>query len=131
MQLAPAHAEHFPVAGAGLGFRRALLPELRASGGAGIDFFELAPENWIHAGGSLGRELRHFTERHAFVAHGLSLSLGGPAPLDETLLREIRAFLDEHHIRVYTEHLSYCTDDGHLYDLMPIPFTAEAVTWVG
>lgn len=130
MQLSPAYTAHYPVAGAGLGFRRALLPELRASGGAGIDFFELAPENWIHAGGSLGRELRHFTERHAFVAHGLSLSLGGPAPLDEELLRDIRTFLDEHHIRAYTEHLSYCTDDGHLYDLMPIPFTAEAVTWV-
>jgi hypothetical protein len=119
-----------PVAGAGLGFRRALLPELRTSGGAGIDFFELAPENWIHAGGSLGRELRHYTERYPFVAHGLSLSLGGPAPLDEILLREIRAFLDTHRILAYTEHLSYCTDDGHLYDLMPIPFTDEAVDWV-
>jgi len=119
-----------PVAGAGLGFRRALLPELRASGGAGIDFFELAPENWIHAGGSLGRDLRRFTERHPFVAHGLSLSLGGPTALDETLLRDIRGFLDAHRIRAYTEHLSYCTDDGHLYDLMPIPFTDEAVTWV-
>ncbi len=120
----------YPVAGAGLGFRRALLPELRASGGAGIDFFELAPENWIHAGGTLRRDLRHFTERHPFVAHGLSLSLGGPAPLDEDLLREIRDFLDEHGIRAYTEHLSYCSDDGHLYDLMPIPFTDEAVRWV-
>jgi uncharacterized protein (UPF0276 family) len=119
-----------PVAGAGLGFRRALVPELRASGGAGIDFFELAPENWIHAGGQLARELRHFTERHPFVAHGLSLSLGGPAPLDEELLGDIRRFLDAHGIRAYTEHLSYCSDDGHLYDLMPIPFTDEAVRWV-
>ncbi len=120
----------YPVAGAGLGFRRALLPELRASGAAGIDFFELAPENWIHAGGSLAKDLRHFTERHPFVAHGLSLSLGGPAPLDLGLLREIRAFLDAHGIRAYTEHLSYCSDEGHLYDLMPIPFTGEAVRWV-
>lgn len=120
----------YPVAGAGLGFRRALVPELRASGAAGIDFFELAPENWIHAGGSLARDLREFTERHAFVAHGLSLSLGGPAPLDLELLREIRGFLDAHGIRAYTEHLSYCSDDGHLYDLMPIPFTDEAVHWV-
>ncbi|MDP9198794.1 MAG: DUF692 domain-containing protein [Pseudomonadota bacterium] len=119
-----------PVAGAGLGFRRALMPELRQSGAAGIDFFELAPENWVHAGGTLARELRHFTERHPFVAHGLSLSLGGPAPLDESLLRDIREFLDRHNIRAYTEHLSYCSDDGHLYDLMPIPFTDEAVRWV-
>jgi len=119
-----------PVAGAGLGFRRALLPELKATDAAGIDFFELAPENWIHAGGTLARDLRRFTERHPFVAHGLSLSLGGPAPLDEGLLHDIRAFLDEHRIRAYTEHLSYCSDDGHLYDLMPIPFTDEAVHWV-
>ncbi len=118
------------MAGAGLGFRRALLPELRAGGASGIDFFELAPENWIHAGGALGRGLRQFTERHPFVAHGLSLSLGGPAPLDEDLLREIRSFLDAHGIRVYTEHLSYCSDDGQLYDLMPMPFTQEAVRWV-
>jgi uncharacterized protein (UPF0276 family) len=120
----------YPVSGAGLGFRRALVPELRATSAAGIDFFELAPENWIHAGGSLAKDLRHFTERHPFVAHGLSLSLGGPAPLDLELLGEIRLFLDTHRIRAYTEHLSYCSDDGHLYDLMPIPFTDEAVRWV-
>ena len=120
-------AGRYPVAGAGLGFRRALLAELEAAGAGGIDFFELAPENWIGVGGSLGRRLRRFTERHPFVAHGLSLSLGGPGPLDEQLLRDIRQFLDEHGIRAYTEHLSYCTDEGHLYDLMPIPFTGEAV----
>lgn len=107
-----------------------MLPELQAAGAGGVDFFEIAPENWIHAGGPLGRSLRQFTERHPFVAHGLSLSLGGPAPLDESLLDEIRVFLDTHGIRAYTEHLSYCADDGHLYDLMPIPFTDEAVHWV-
>jgi uncharacterized protein (UPF0276 family) len=123
-------ARQCPVSGAGLGFRRALVPELRATGAAGIDFFELAPENWIHAGGALAKDLRHFTERHPFVAHGLSLSLGGPAPLDFGLLGEIRGFLDAHGMRAYTEHLSYCSDDGHLYDLMPIPFTEEAVHWV-
>jgi len=130
MPLPPQKNANHPVAGAGLGFRRALLPELRASGAAGIDFFELAPENWIHAGGKLARDLRHFTERLPFVSHGLSLSLGGPAPLDENLLLDIRGFLDTHGIRAYTEHLSYCSDEGHLYDLMPIPFTDEAVRWV-
>ncbi len=92
-----------------------------------IDFLEIAPENWIGVGGRLGRELRALTERHPFVCHGLSLSLGGPAPLDETLLVRIRRLLDTHGIAIYSEHLSYCSDDGHLYDLMPIPFTDEAV----
>jgi uncharacterized protein (UPF0276 family) len=61
------------------------------------------------------------------VTHGLSLSLGGPSPLDYELLGDIRAFLREFNIQCYTEHLSYCSDHGHLYDLMPVPFTEEAV----
>ncbi len=124
----------FPVQGTGLGLRRALLGPLQDADpdrlDASVDFMEVAPENWINVGGRLGRAFRSFTERFPFVCHGLSLSLGGPAPLDETLLRRIRAFLDTHQVRCYTEHLSYCSDEGHLYDLMPIPFTAEAVTYV-
>jgi len=123
-----------PVTGAGLGLRRALLGPLQQLDDglleSGVDFMEVAPENWINVGGRRGRQFAAFTERFPFVCHGLSLSLGGPAPLDETLLRRIRAFLDRHGVRGYSEHLSYCTDDGHLYDLMPIPFTGEAVAWV-
>jgi len=118
------------IRGAGLGLRRALLGPLQdmaASERAAIDFFEIAPENWIGVGGQHGRALRALTERHPFVCHGLSLSLGGRDPLDETLLAKIRRLLDAHGIAIYSEHLSYCADGGHLYDLMPIPFTDEAV----
>ena len=118
------------LAGAGLGFRRELIPALKTRVPDAIDFFELAPENWIDMGGAYGRDLRAFTERYPFVCHGLSLSLGGPSPLDEMLLKRIRQFMDAHGIRLYTEHLSYCSDDGHLYDLLPIPFTEEAVRHV-
>ena len=118
------------LSGAGLGLRRALLGSLRDAPDGAIDFFEIAPENWINVGGVFGRELRRLTERHPFVCHGLSLSLGGPEPLDETLLAKIRRLLDTHGIALYSEHLSYCSDDGHLYDLMPIPFTEEAVDHV-
>lgn len=125
-------SEHtdYPVAGAGLGLRRNLLDELRRNPPAEIDFYEVAPENWLTMGGALGRQFRWFTERYPFVCHGLSLSIGGPAPLDEDFLKRVRRFLDEHGIRFYTEHLSYCGDDGHLYDLLPIPFTEEAVDYV-
>ena len=97
---------------------------------AQIDFMEVAPDNWIDVGGSFGRRLRRFTERSAFVSHGLSLNIGGPAPLDEAFVKRIKHFLDQHQVRCYSEHLSYCADDGHLYDLMPIPFTDEAVAYV-
>jgi len=116
--------------GAGLGFRRELVPALKTRVPDAIDFFELAPENWIDLGGAYGRDLRGFTERYPFVCHGLSLSLGGPSPLDEMLLHKTRQFMDAHGIALYTEHLSYCSDDGHLYDLLPIPFTEEAVKYV-
>ncbi len=116
--------------GAGLGFRRELIPALKAGVPPAIDFFEIAPENWIDLGGAYARDLRAFTERHPFVCHGLSLSLGGLTPLDEMLLKKIKAFMAAHQIPLYTEHLSYCSDDGHLYDRLPIPFTEAAVHYV-
>ena len=116
--------------GAGLGFRRELIPALKAGVPEAIDFFEIAPENWIDLGGRYARDLREFTERHVFVCHGLSLSLGGPTALDELLLRKIKSFMAAHQIPLYTEHLSYCSDHGHLYDLMPIPPTEAAVKHV-
>ncbi|MDO8348187.1 MAG: DUF692 domain-containing protein [Rugosibacter sp.] len=118
------------ISGAGLGFRRELLPDLKAGVPDAASFFELAPENWIGIGGRSAKDLRAFTERYPFVCHGLSLNLGGPSPLDESLLRKIKQFMRQHGMPLYTEHLSWCADDGHLYDLLPIPFTADAVHWV-
>ena len=121
---------NYPVQGAGLGLRRALLGPLRTHELEDVDFMEVAPENWINVGGRLGRSFREFTGRLPVICHGLSLSIGGPSSLDETFLHSLRQFLDKHGICYYSEHLSYCTDDGHLYDLMPIPFTGEAVRYV-
>lgn len=95
-----------------------------------VNFWEVAPENWIGVGGYYGKRLRELTEKFPFICHGLSLSIGGPTPLDEAFLQRLKRFLNEHHIRYYSEHLSYCSDDGHLYDLLPIPFTEEAVYYV-
>ena len=118
-------------AGAGLGLRRGLLPEILDMKDDAVDFMEVAPENWIGVGGRFGRRFRSATERFPLVCHGLSLSLGSPAPLDVGFLKDVKTFLDSHNVVCYTEHLSYCSDDkGHLYDLMPIPFTDEAVHYV-
>lgn len=122
--------EAYPVTGVGLGLRRSMMDELMAAPPWDLDFMEVAPENWIGVGGAAGRKFCWFTDRFTFVTHGLSLSLGGPAPLDEHFLERVRGFLDLHGIRFYTEHLSYSGDDGHLYDLLPIPFTEEAVRHV-
>ncbi len=120
----------YPVQGAGLGLRRPIMNQLMKNPPENVDFMEVAPENWIHVGGKLGKKLRFFTERYPFVIHGLSLSIGAPSPLNEQLVRDVKEFMAEHDIRLYSEHLSYCGDDGQLYDLMPIPFTEEAVKHV-
>jgi len=122
--------DRHPVHGAGLGLRRDLMGPLADAPQSGADFFEVAPENWLGVGGAPGRQLRRFTERFPFVCHGLSLSIGGPTPLDMALVARIKGFIAEHRVRAYSEHLAYCSDEGHLYDLLPIPFTEEAVHYV-
>ncbi len=119
-----------PIVGAGIGLRRGLFGDLRQADPGAFDFMEVAPENWIGVGGRFKRGFQWFAERYPMVCHGLSLSLGGPEPLDRDLLRAIRAFMDDYGIAWYSEHLSACTDHGHLYDLMPIPFTDDAVRYV-
>lgn len=121
---------NYPVNGTGLGLRRAFTGSIADHDLSFINFMEAAPENWIDVGGKFGRQFRQITETMPMVCHGLSLNLGGPAPLDEAFLYKVKQFLNEHNIRCYSEHLSYCADDGHLYDLMPIPFTEEAVKYV-
>lgn len=114
--------------GVGLGLRRRFLSDLCGPAAwEGVDFLEVAPENWIHVGGQLGAALRAVTERYPLVCHGLSLSLGGPSPLDERLLRQVRAFMTLHEVTLYTEHLSYSSAAGHLYELLPLTFTEESV----
>ncbi len=116
--------------GAGLGLRRELIPSLKAGVPNSIQFFELAPENWMEMGGASAKDLRFFSERYPLACHGLSLSLGGPQPLNEMFLTRVKRFLREHDVTLYSEHLAYTTDEGYLYDLLPIPFTFDAVRYV-
>lgn len=122
-----------PVEGAGLGLRRALLSKLNADDVAermsAVAFMEVAPENWIDVGGHLGQKFHAYCEHYPMLLHGLSLSLGSPDPLDEDFIRRIGRFMDEHNIRYYSDHLTFCSDGGHLYDLMPIPFTEQAASY--
>ena len=117
---------------AGLGFRRSMLSEV-AAGEADldqVDFFEVAPENWMQMGGRFNEHFSELTQAHKFIAHGLSLSIGSCDPLDLKFIKQLKAFFEQHNIELYSEHLSYCSSQGHMYDLMPIPFTQEAVMHV-
>ncbi|PAJ73220.1 hypothetical protein CJF42_17080 [Pseudoalteromonas sp. NBT06-2] len=115
---------------AGLGLRREMLDEMIESYPTDVDFLEIAPENWLVLGGTFSKKLKTLTKNHNFVCHGLSLSIGSPEPLDIDFVNQLKPFFKEHKIKLYSEHLSYCSGKGHLYDLMPIPFTNDSVKYV-
>jgi len=116
--------------GAGLGLRRALLGPLLSMDQGAVDFMEVAPENWIGVGGRFGKQFLQLAERYPLVLHGLSLDIGGPDPVDTDLVQSVRGLMDDLNVPLYSEHLTYCAAEGHLYDLLPIPFTEEAVHYV-
>ncbi len=114
----------------GLGYRREFAEDLQRLLPSTIDFLELAPENWIKIGGKRQCELTNLHEHYPLVAHGLSLSIGGPRPLNEPFLQELKKFFDHYNISIYTEHLSYCGAKSHIYDLLPMPFCEEAIHYI-
>lgn len=118
------------VYGAGLGFRREMDSELDLITSDKVDFMEVAPENWMRLGGKFQDLFAQVSSQHNMVIHGLSLSLGSPDPLDVNFVKEVGQFMRKFNIKHYSEHLSYCSAGGHMYDLMPIPFTQEAVHYV-
>ncbi len=113
----------------GLGLRREFLNDALTQL-PDVDFWELAPENWMQRGNQAAYQLDFLREHYPLTAHGLSLSIGSPDPLDETFILQVKQFLDRYQIELYSEHLSYCSADGHLYDLLPIPFTEAAAEYV-
>ncbi|WP_143871667.1 DUF692 domain-containing protein [Catenovulum sediminis] len=116
--------------GAGLGLRREFIEHIDERMDSELDFLEVAPENWIKMGGRYGHLFEQLTDKFQFTCHGLSLSIGSPDPLDVNFVKQVKTFLDKHNIVLYSEHLSFCSAQGHLYDLMPIPFTYEAAHYV-
>ncbi|RAJ07009.1 hypothetical protein LX64_02138 [Chitinophaga skermanii] len=112
----------------GLGFRRDFAEELIEGKLITPDFVEFAPENWMNMGGYWRKMLHKVVDKYPVLCHGLSLSIGSPDDLDMPFLQQVKDFLDEFQVQLYSEHLSYSKcDNAHLYDLLPIPFRKDAV----
>lgn len=115
----------------GLGYRKDFAEDFLSSSILEPSFIEVAPENWINVGGFWKKEFHRALEKYPLYTHGLSLSIGAPDPLDMDFLKDMKTFLDETGAKIYSEHLSYSQcENAHLYDLLPIPFTEDAVKHV-
>ncbi len=116
----------------GIGFRKDFADELLTDNTLQPDFVEVAPENWMNIGGYWKRVFKKVNEKYPLLTHGLSLSVGSPDALDYEFLGRIKNFIGEYQPRIYSEHLSFTkADNAHMYDLLPIPFTGDAVKHVG
>jgi len=118
--------------GRGLGLRAELVERLCAEPRrAGLDFLELAPENWMGIGGRKRAQLDAIADKYPLVAHGLSLSIADTEPLDVAFVQNVRRFLDDYGIAIYSDHLSLSRDaGGQLYDLFPAPRRAANLDYL-
>lgn len=117
------------LAGVGLGLRREFIDAFLTAD-THPDFIEVAPENWMSFGGRHAKLLGQCVEKAPLICHGLSLSIGGPHPLNIEFIQQVKNFLQRYQVPIYSEHLSYTHDGGYLYDLLPIPMTEAAVDYV-
>ncbi len=115
----------------GIGLRRDIADEILESNALSPDFLEIVPENWMGIGGHWNRIRKTAVAKYPITCHGLSLSIGSAEELDWDFIRDLKFFLDENNVRIFSEHLSYTkSQNAHLYDLLPIPFRKDAVDHV-
>ncbi len=114
--------------GVGLGLRRPHLERVAQMEAHGVPFWETCPENIIGDGGLHHRMASAILDRDPVLTHGLTLSVGGFDPWDEDYLRDLGEFLLRTGTPWHSEHLCFTSVDGScLHELLPLPFTREAV----
>lgn len=119
-----------PYLGHGVGLRTTHFPRV-LDGTASVDWFEAISENFMVPGGRPLVVLEHARALAPVVLHGVSLSLGSVDPLNETYLRELRTLVDRFEPPWVSDHLCWGSVGGHYaHDLLPLPFTEEALRHV-
>ena len=117
-----------PPLGVGIGLRRPHLDRILAET-PDLPFFEFCPENYMDRGGKARRGLRTVAERYPVVSHGVGLGIGSVDALDRTYLERLKSLIEETGALWASDHLCWNRADGRSSnDLLPLPFTEEAVT---
>jgi len=119
-----------PYLGFGLGLRPQHYEEI-LSGNPDIDWFEVISENYMLPGGQPLRILDQIRERYPVVMHGVSLSIASTAPLDMEYLGALKTLAERVEPKWISDHLCWTGVHGvNLHDLLPVPYTQEALDHV-
>lgn len=125
-----ATTEKPPYIGFGLGLRTPHYNDI-LNGAPPVDWFEVLSENYMVRGGQPLRILDQIAERYPVVMHGVSLSIASTAQMDMDYLRELKSLAERVEPRWISDHLCWTGVHGrNLHDLLPIPYTREALDHV-
>lgn len=118
---------NLPALGAGAGLRHSHFEEIISSR-PDCDWFEVITENFINYGGWVRECLREIGKHYPLVAHGVGLSVGSTDPLDMEFISKLKLFAEEIKSPWVSDHLCFTmVDHTNLNELIPLPFTSEAV----
>jgi uncharacterized protein (UPF0276 family) len=116
--------------GFGLGLRPQYYREI-LEGKPRVDWFEVISENFMVPGGQPLAILERIRNDYPIVMHGVSMSIASTAPLDRDYLGALKALAERFQPEWISDHLCWTGVHGvNLHDLLPIPYTAEALDHV-
>ena len=119
-----------PYLGFGLGLRKEHFETVLAER-PGIDWFEIISENYMVEGGKPLHYLSRIREHYPMVMHGVSLSIGSTTALNPDYLKQLKTLIDRVQPAWFSDHLCWTgVDEVNLHDLMPLPYTEEALQHV-
>ena len=120
----------WPSLGFGVGLRAEHYGDI-LDGRPQVDWFEAITENYLDAGGRPLDVLERVRRDYPVALHGVALSIGSADPLDGRYLTQLRGLVERIEPAFVTDHLCWTGVDGYpLYDLLPLPYTEEALAQV-
>jgi len=124
-------AQSKPFLGFGLGLRAEHYRDVLERKPKNIDWFEILSENYMIDGGKPLYFLDAIRADYPMVMHGVSMSLGSTDELDFNYLQQLKALIDRIEPRWFSDHLCWTgVDQRNMHDLLPLPYTEEAVVHV-
>ena len=121
----------WPCLGFGVGLRPEHYEDVLGDGPRRVDWFEAISENYMDSGGRPLHVLERVRRDYPVALHGVSLSIGSADDLSERYLRSLRALVERIEPALVTDHLCWTAVRGRaLYDLLPLPYTEEALEHV-